>query len=139
MLPPFLLLPLPLPPLPFTLPPAPAAPVLAGGVVVIQPLRSCSFVLVPPFVWAAFVRAHWPSFVLATARLRSFAGPCLSLLVCPRSVVLAGPRARRCSSPFIYWSPFLFGFRSRSFGFVRARLGSFALVWVSFALIQAWL
>ena len=127
MLPPFPLLPL-LPP-PFTLPPAPAAPVPAGGVGVVQPLRLCSFVLVPPFVWAAFVCAHRPSFVivsvcpcsfvpaqlywlalvLVAARLHSFAGP--------RSC-LAFARARLVLIMLVWVYLRLFGFRSCFDGFL---------------------
>src|ERR1700732_1281034 len=67
------------------------------------------------------VRDHWPLFVLAAARLCSslfFCWPLffpahLPLLICPPSVVLAGPRAHSYPSLLIY-----------------ARLHSFAGPWL---------
>jgi hypothetical protein len=85
-----------------------------------------SFVLVLLFVWAVPVCAHWPSFVLTTAR------SC--------SLLLAGPHAHCCSFmlsirllvPVLVWlSLVLVG---GCFGFVGA---SFVLVWLSFGLIWA--
>ena len=69
-------------------------------------------------------------------------GPHLSSLGCPQC-------ARCCSSPSVCWSPFLFGFRSRSFvlirfcsclfGFVCAHLASVHARSASFVLVRAWL
>jgi hypothetical protein len=129
--------------------PLPPVPAGGGGVVVAQCLRSCSFALVLLFVWAAPIRAHWPSFVLVAARscslllIRSrlclFAGPCLFVparlywlalvLIAARLHSFAGPHsclAFTCA-------------RSCLFGFVCAHLGSFVLVRLLFALIRAWL
>jgi hypothetical protein len=63
----------------------------------------------PPFVLTG-PRSYSPP--LVCARLRSFAGPRLSPLVYPRSVVLGRPPfvlapARLCSFPFFCWSPFV--------------------------------
>ena len=108
------------------LPPNAFALICARPAVSLGSPRSCSLPLVCP-------RRCSSSVPLVS-------GPHLSPLGCPQC-------ARHCSSPSICWSPFLFGFRSRSliwlpfvlvrlrlcsFGLSWARLCSFALWWVSF-------
>jgi hypothetical protein len=148
--------------------------VVAGGrecahVVVVGP-RSCSpalvrtrrrsFVLVSvlllvPVCPRLFIRARlcWVgprsySLPLVCARFRSFAGLRLSLLICPRSVVLAGPRARSYPSSLVRTRLHSFaGPRLsppvcvRSVVLVPARLWlsplPVALVWLSFVLVCA--
>ena len=128
-----------------------------------QCFRLCSFTLVLLFIWAAPICAHWPSFVLTATcsccLLCLFAGPCLSLLVCPCSVVLAGPHACcclflhflvpipcsplaryccQCHSPFIDHSPFFVLVCPHVhvcptihllIWFVHAHSGAFVLIW----------
>jgi hypothetical protein len=140
------------------LPPAPAALVPAGGgggVAAAQCLCLCSFTLVPPFVWAAPICAHWPLFVLTAiyscslllicSCFHSFAGPCLSLLSCTGrlsyllllvSIHLLVPVLVWLSLMLIWFDLYLFSFHLGSFVLGWACLYSFVLWWVSFWTLQ---
>ena len=110
------------------LPPNAFALVRARPAVSLGSPRSCSLPLVCP-------RRRSSSVSLVS-------GPHLSPLSCPQC-------ARRCSSPSVCWSLFLFGFRSHSFvlvwfcsclfGFICAHLASVCARLASFVLVQAWL
>jgi hypothetical protein len=119
-------------------------PIPAGDVVATQRLRARSRSSSRPAVSLGSPRSC--SLALVCPRRRSSSVPLVSG---PHLSPLGCPCARRCSSPSVCWSPFLFGFRSRSFvlvrfclclfGFVCAHLASVCARSASFVLVRAWL